>query len=899
MKKKFSILIDIAVICLCICALAIGVYSATTAQLTVSGSIGFTAHNCELLVQISKQGHAREDLTQYYKDEQYIDLSPNNDLPSNYSEFPNAGILGGNNPTFNGNVDLGTMNFTDLAEDTIPPIIVKVTVTNISAYPVSGFVMVNVPENSNITYTRQHSLGSSTTLNDHESALILNKDASATFVITFKVANPDQSISPEKAITITGDFAKYDRSKVTTVNDTATNLIYTPTATTTSAYYTVKPISKNASTSVEIPASYNHIPVTQIASSAFSSDTTITSIKIPDTVTTIGNSAFNGCTNLSSVKMSNVTKTIEQFAFNKCSSLTEIYIPSSVSAIMIFAFSDCKGLEKVKISSLTSWCNIDFGPTSSTSNPLMYARKLYINDILLTNLTLPKDLTEIKTYTFYNCESLIGTLNIPDSVTKIGDSAFSSCYGLTGNLTIPDSVTRIGHSAFSSCVGLTGDLTIGDSVTSIGSNAFNNCVGLTGDLTIGNSVTSIGASAFYGCININSVHIKDIEAWCKITFTNSSANPLSNGPDLYLNNEKVTNLIIPNSISAIKAYAFYNCTTLINVIIQDGVTSIGTQAFYFCSNIVSVTIGKDINTIDSQAFSACYKLVQIIDNSTALSFEAGSTNYGYIADNAVEIVTPEDKSNIVTDSNGFMIYDNTILVGYIGEQTKIIIPEGITQINEYVFYKNYNMTSITIPKSLTTILSGAFGFCYKLVQIIDNSTALSFKVGDYGPGGLGEFAVEVLTPGVESNIVTDSNGFIIYDNTTLVGYIGNKADIIIPEGIININQYTFYNNNKITSVTIPNSVTSIGKNAFEKCCNLTRLIIPDNVTSIGSEAFYECSNLACVTIGTEVTQIGSRAFQNCSKLKTVINKSTHITVTKESTANGYVGYYATNITNPS
>ena len=292
MKKKFGILINIAVICLCICALAIGVYSATTAQLTVSGSIGFTAHNCELQVDITKQGYADpQDITKYITTAESVDLDSKTQATT--------GKLGGNNPTFNGNVDLGTMNFTDLAEDTIPPIIVKVTVTNISAYPVSGFVMVEVPINSNITYTRQYSLGDSTTLNDHASALILNKDETATFVITFKVGAPDQSIDPAKAITITGDFAKYDlnalKTNLKTFNDDTYNLKYTiNSANDEYASYSVTTISKNVA-DVEILSTINHLPVTQISYSAFSSDTTITSVKIPDTVTNIGISAFDGC----------------------------------------------------------------------------------------------------------------------------------------------------------------------------------------------------------------------------------------------------------------------------------------------------------------------------------------------------------------------------------------------------------------------------------------------------------------------------------------------------------------------------------------------------------------------------------------------------------------------------
>ena len=91
-----------------------------------------------------------------------------------------------------------------------------------------------------------------------------------------------------------------------------------------------------------------------------------------------------------------------------------------------------------------------------------------------------------------------------------------------------------------------------------------------------------GSRAFGVCNSLLNVYIEDIAAWCNIDFENESANPLVNGVSLYLNNEEVTELIIPEGVTSIGDYAFYNCSGLTSVVIGNGVTSIGNYAFYSC-----------------------------------------------------------------------------------------------------------------------------------------------------------------------------------------------------------------------------------------------------------------------------------------------------------------------------
>ena len=164
-------------------------------------------------------------------------------------------------------------------------------------------------------------------------------------------------------------------------------------------------------------------------------------------VTSIGSFAFSDCKNLISINLPNSIKDIESCAFSGCKNLPYISIPSSVTSIGKRAFYDCS-LTFVNISDIEAWCKIQFDDISS--NPLYYARHLYLNGEEIKVLNIPNSVSTIGNYVFSGHTNLT-SVNLPNNVTSIGICAFEGCTSLT-SINIPSSVKIIEAGTFLACI---------------------------------------------------------------------------------------------------------------------------------------------------------------------------------------------------------------------------------------------------------------------------------------------------------------------------------------------------------------------------------------------------------------------------------------------------------------
>ena len=510
----------------------------------------------------------------------------------------------------------------------------------------------------------------------------------------------------------------------------------------------------------------------------------------------------------------------------------------------------------------------------------------------------------------------------------IGESACDYLDWLT-EVDIPDSVVEICYGAFEMCTFLK-TVNMGDNLEVIGEAAFRGCESLT-DVNFGAGVKVIENNAFDSCYSLEEIAIPDgVEVLQDRTFDRCSA---------------LQNVYLPDSLYFIGNNAFSLCESLREITIPEGVTYIGEYAFNGCSALEQIALPATVGYIQEAAFRFCDSLTDVYYSGTQEARDFiniqiendplydATWHYGWIGP------MPPLEEKPATSGGQYLYYldadNNAIITGYGGDGgavvvpneidgypvvgieygafsysgvTSVVIPEGVTYIDTYVFSGCESLISVSLPSTMESIGESAFNNCTSLELVKYNGTetkAAEIAIGesnDYLLNATWEYATGEEEPEEpeepEGPLMTEDGFYYEFgeDGVTITRYAGEGGDVVIPDEIegypvIAVGDRAFINNPDVTSVTIPDNVTTIGDSVFSRCKNLTSVVIGDGVTTIGYRAFAETDNLTDVSVadGVErikplafyrsgitsmvlpdtVVSIGERAFEECKALASI------------------------------
>ena len=371
-----------------------------------------------------------------------------------------------------------------------------------------------------------------------------------------------------------------------------------------STFYWIVGTSNLSPETINIPESFNNLPVGGIRTNSFAKCTSTKTIIIPSSVDYIEEGSFYNCSSLESL-------TIPFAGFDGTNE-----VPSKAGFGYIFGEIEFEN---------TTISKYNYGSTTQTRISFYIPNSL--ETVIIKNDK--KDIS-LEVGAFRNCSN-IKRIEIGMGIVKIGDDTFNSCKGLQ-EVIIGDSTLEVGAGTFYSCSSLE-SVSLGNNIEKIGTSCFAWCTSLT-SLYIPESVSEIGESTFHYCSSLQNLsvpfvgktknatyyeqlfgHFFGTEAqgatydWTVVQIVNQNYVSDSYGSRSYVLPKSLKNVEVRGG--DIFAYAFEDCTMIENITLSNGVTSIGNGAFRYCSSLKNINVPGSITTISDYAFYYCSGLTNV------------------------------------------------------------------------------------------------------------------------------------------------------------------------------------------------------------------------------------------------------------------------------------------------
>ena len=666
----------------------------------------------------------------------------------------------------------------------------------------------------------------------------------------------------------------------------------------------------------------NQYAVTKINDKAFSDNTNLTAVTLPESVVTLGSDAFSGCQSLKTIKIPSKVTAIPDRCFVSCSSLESVTIPEGVTTIGSYAFQSCK----------------------------------------LNALTLPESLETIGSYAFSFCD--LTDLVIPEGVLVIDQDAFLGNYSLK-NLTLPSTITSIGESAFLYNDNLQSIICNAATPPALGDNAFRSNISIkvpmasivayrqaegwkniseyyvyevisdgvtyriddkaayvraadktVSEISLAENVAFEGAqyplykiadNAFAGNGSITLVTVPATVETIGSNAFDGVTYPIikikaTTPPVLASKLPMLSAIVPPASVKAYKAANYWKDMTIIgegknDIEVTTSATvdlteAIMTQAKITPASVTSIKVhgpltNDDIINALNTNMRSCYAIDLSDAEIEALPDGAFNGKIGLL-----EITLPAGLKaignnafrgcfalrNEVTIPAGVQTIGSYAFSGCRNAKFNPALPETLTAIGDYAFQNCANLYAVTLPASLQTI--GEYAFYASSIQKIVLPEGL-FSLGD------GAFW---FCKALETADFVNSMEIISIPSNAFNGCSGLKK-VYLPFFVEEIGDYAFSGCKSLKSLNFfeCEEITKIGEFAFRGCRSLKSLDLfkCENLTTIGSRAFSGCTSLKSLNLPKSLETIGEYAFSGCQAISVISSPSlVPPTIASESALNG-------------
>ena len=480
--------------------------------------------------------------------------------------------------------------------------------------------------------------------------------------------------------------------------------------------------------------------VTYIGEYAFK-ESLISEIQLSTALKQIDNYAFYGCTNLKSISFPNSLNNIGGSAFYSCSKLSSVSIPSTLSILGGGSFMNCSSDIVIDFNGnpYFTMTNKKYVTNSDETEILMYlgSEKIINIENKVTNIknnafsymditTVSFDidnsqLSEIQSYAFYMCKSLI-SFAFPKNLKTIGYRSFESCEHLE-IVNINSQITLVDRLSFRFCYALKELRILNAGVLEIGNDAFISCTSLkTVEITGG--LKKIGYNVFKDCKVLTSIQLPEkLETIDEYAFYNTG----------------LTSVTIPSNslLATIANYAFSGCSKLTSFSFPMNLKIIGNYAF-FSNALTSVTIPASVTSIGDFCFSKCKSLEDfIIEPNSQLSnigfgvwtecssfanIQNGSPNFD-IVNNALfdigkttfYVLTPKSSTKYFSFPETLEVIRQSALQECRNLEVIFLPTNKKLEINRQAFQDCSSLKQINIPSSVTLNGADIFKGCVNLV----------------------------------------------------------------------------------------------------------------------------------------------------------------------------------------